>query len=792
MFKNYFKTAWRSLLKNKFYTVINISGLAVGLATGIMLLMWVQNEKSYDKFNKDYQQIYRLSTHFNSNGEKQTWTGVPGPLAVFAKTMPAVQTIVRIQNDFDQVLSNKDRTKIFDGNKVAYTDSKFFDLFTFQLLTGNKAALFPNINSVVLTKSTSQKLFGDEEAIGKTIIFFKTNFTVTGVLADFPENSSIKYDAIFPMGYYAQQFTANGGNGDWKTIDEDMGDFSFTTFVKLQPNANPEKIAQQFSADYKKARNGDTQASFGLQKLADIHLVTADGNNAALRMLQIFMLVVILLLAIASINYVNLSTARSLIRAKEVGIRKIIGAKKRQLFFQFTIETILLFCFATVLAIVLITLLMPLYNDISGKTLSFNIKDINVWKVVGLAVVGTLVASSIYPAFLLSSFKPIESLKGKIATGFGIATFRKALVVFQFAISVVLLVSTIIMGNQMSFIKNKDLGYDKNYVFSVPLTQEVVDHVDAVKNELKNDPAILNVSASDAYDLTNMSSSTGDLDWKTKPANSNMMITQLSADKDFIPTMKMSFIEGSNFTGTPADTSYFILNETAVKKMGLKPPYVGQQISLHGKPGTIKGVLHDFNFQSLKEKISPLIFFNFWMTRNILYVRTTAANAQQAIASVEKQYKKYAGDSPFSYTFLDKNFEAQYKTDQRSGVLFKVFSGIAILISCLGLFGLATYTAETKKKEIGIRKVLGSSVSGIVQMISKDFLKLVIISIIIAIPIAWWAMNKWLEGFAYRVNISWWVFAIAGVVALLIALITVSFQSIKAAIANPVESLRSE
>jgi putative ABC transport system permease protein len=366
------------------------------------------------------------------------------------------------------------------------------------------------------------------------------------------------------------------------------------------------------------------------------------------------------------------------------------------------------------------------------------------------------------------------------------------LVVFQFAISVVLLVSTIIMGNQMSFIKNKDLGYDKNYVFSVPLTQEVVDHVDAVKNELKNDPAILNVSASDAYDLTNMSSSTGDLDWKTKPANSNMMITQLSADKDFIPTMKMSFIEGSNFTGTPADTSYFILNETAVKKMGLKPPYVGQQISLHGKPGTIKGVLHDFNFQSLKEKISPLIFFNFWMTRNILYVRTTAANAQQAIASVEKQYKKYAGDSPFSYTFLDKNFEAQYKTDQRSGVLFKVFSGIAILISCLGLFGLATYTAETKKKEIGIRKVLGSSVSGIVQMISKDFLKLVIISIIIAIPIAWWAMNKWLEGFAYRVNISWWVFAIAGVVALLIALITVSFQSIKAAIANPVESLRSE
>ena len=791
MIKNYFKTAWRSLLKNKFYSAINISGLAVGLATGILLLLWVQNEKSFDKFNNDYQNIYRISSHFNSNGESQTWTGVPGPLAVFAKSMPEVQSIVRTQNEFDQVLSNKDRTKIFDGNKVAAVDSGFFNLFSFQLLQGNKAALFPNINSVVLTKSTAQKLFGGEDAIGKTIIFNKTNFTVTGVLKDFPGNSSIQYDAIFPMGYLEQQFTASGGNGDWKTIDEDMGNFGFTTFIKLQPNANPESVGQQFSKDYKKARNGDTQASFGLQKLATIHLINADGNDAALRMVQIFMLVVILLLVIASINYVNLSTARSLIRAKEVGIRKIIGAKKQQLFFQFTIETILLFCFATVLAIILIFLLMPLYNGISGKTLSFSLTDINVWKVVGLAVVGTLVASSIYPAFLLSSFKPIETLKGKISSGLGIATFRKALVVFQFAISVILLVSTIIMGNQMSFIKNKDLGYDKSYVFSVPLTDEVVNHLDAVKTELKNNPGILNVAASNADDFSNVSQSTGDLDWTGKPANSVMMITQVSADRDFIPTMKIQFLEGGNFAGTPADSSHFILNETAVKKMGLKLPYIGQQISFHNNKGTIIGVVKDFNFQSLKEKIAPLIFFTGW-DKNILYVRTTGQNAQQAIASVEKQYKKYAGDIPFKYNFLDKSFEAQYKADQRSGILFKVFAGIAILISCLGLFGLATYTAEVKRKEIGIRKVLGSSISGIVQMISKDFLKLVIIAIVIAVPIGWWAMNKWLEGFAYRINISGWVFVLAGTIALLIALLTVTFQAIKAAVANPVDSLRSE
>ena len=326
----------------------------------------------------------------------------------------------------------------------------------------------------------------------------------------------------------------------------------------------------------------------------------------------------------------------------------------------------------------------------------------------------------------------------------------------------------------------------------MPLTQEVVDHLDAVKTELRKQTGILNVSASDVYDLSNVGSSTGDLEWETKPPDANIMITQLSTDKDFISTMRMKFVEGDNFTGTPADSAYYIFNETAVKTMGLKTPYVGHRITFHGQKGTIKGVVKDFNFQSLKEKIAPLIFFTNWDNRNILYVRTTGSHAQSAIAAVENQYKKYAGDTPFRYNFLDKSFEEQYKSEQRSGTLFKVFAGIAIFISCLGLFGLATYTAQVKTKEIGIRKVLGASVAGIVQLISTDFLKLVIIAIIIATPIAWWAMNKWLEGFAYKVNISWWAFALAGISALIIALATVSFQAIKAAVANPVKSLRSE
>jgi putative ABC transport system permease protein len=794
MFKNYFKTAWRSLWKNKFYSIINISGLAVGLAAGIMLLLWVQNELSFDKFNKDYKNIYNLSSHFNQNGEERVWTGVPGPLAVYAKSIPAVKSIVRIQSEFDQNISNKDRTKIFDGNEIAYVDSGFFSMFDYKLLEGNKATALTNNNSVVITQSTAQKLFGDgyRDTIGKTIGFKKEYFTVTGVLQNFPENSSLKFDAIFPMGFYGKQFTSSGGNGDWKTIDEDVGDYAFNTFVQLQPGADVIKTGKLFSAAYKKARNGDSNADYQLQNLATIHLVTAEGNNSSLRMVQIFMLVVILLLAIASINYVNLSTARSLIRAKEVSIRKIVGAKKQQLFFQFITETFLLFCFATLLATVLIFLLTPLYNTISGKNLSFGFSDINVLKVAAIAIFGTLIVSSVYPAILLSSFKPIEALKGKITSGIGIASLRKGLVVFQFSISVILLVCTIIMSSQLKFIKNKDVGYDKSYVFSVPLTQEIVDHLGAVKTELKKQTGILNVASSDAYSFSNVIGETSDLNWSLKTPENNMTITQLAADKDLIPTMKIKFIEGGNFSGTPADSANFILNETAVKKMGLKQPYVGQQISFHDRKGTIIGVTEDFNFQSLKLKIKPLIFFTFWGSGNILYVRTTAANAQQAIASVHDQYKKYAGNTPFSYYFLDKTFDAQYKSDERTGMLFNVFAGIAIFISCLGLFGLATYTAQVKIKEIGIRKVLGASVAGIVQLISKDFLKLVIIAIVIAIPIGWWAMDKWLQGFAYRVNISWWVFVLSAIIAILIALITISFQAIKAAVANPVESLRSE
>ncbi|WP_262245211.1 ABC transporter permease [Parapedobacter soli] len=788
MIKNYFKTAWRSLREHKFHTFVNVCGLALGLATAILLLLWVQHERSYDRFHHDYSRIHQFSAHFDAN---TVWEGVPGPLAVYAQSLSDVEAIVRISQDNDQILANEDRSIVLDGFATADVDSTFFDLFNFELLNGTGVSLFPNPHSIILTESTARKFFGNDDPMGKVLQFRGENFTITGLLRDFPDNSSIAFDAILPMARYAQQFTANGGNGEWKTIDVDVGSFNFQTFVKLRDGAKPEAVGATFTRLYADARNGEVSVQFKLQPLADIHLISADGNTAAARMVQIFLLIAIMVLAIAAVNYINLTTARALVRAREVGIRKIVGANKLQLFSQFTIETTVLFGLALLFALGLIFMLMPLYNNIAGKQLQFSLSNIAIWKVVAYSALGTLLAASIYPALLLSGFQPLHVMKGKMATGMGSTFLRKVLVVFQFAISMVLIVATLVISGQMTYMREMDLGYDKSYVFSVPLTGDVVKHVDAVKNELRNHPGIVNVALSDIYDITNSQNATGDLEWPGKPANSNLIITQSIIDNGFIPTMGIELLEGRNLTGTAADSNLYIVNEAAVQAMGLTPPYVGTPISFHSRPGTIAGVVKDFNFKPLKEKIGPLLFFNWWKG-NILYVRTTATAASSAIKAAEQQYKKYAGDAPFTYTFVDKQFEAKYRADQRAGLLFNIFAGIAIFISCLGLLGLSTYTVRQRVKEIGIRKVLGASTGSIVQLLSAGSILLVLLAVVIASPVAWWVMTKWLDDFAYRTDVHWWMFGVAGLAAVMIALLTVSGQAIRAALANPVDSLRDE
>jgi putative ABC transport system permease protein len=478
-----------------------------------------------------------------------------------------------------------------------------------------------------------------------------------------------------------------------------------------------------------------------------------------------------------------------MLRSKEVSMRKIIGAARVQLFLQFIIESVVLFVFASALSLVIIYLLLPLYNQISGRHLLFSFSNGSVLIVVACAIIGSLALSGIYPALQLSSFKPIESLRGKLSLGIKRATFRKILVITQFVFSVGLIISTIVISRQLRYMREKDLGFDKEHVFVFGLRNELRGHFEAVRNELLRQPGVLG-AASISGTIAGINSTTGDTYWEGKEKDRTFLVTANAIDKDFIPLMKMKLVQGNNFTGSPADSAHFILNETAIRQAGIKDP-IGKSFTLWDKKGTIIGVVKDFNYESLKTAIAPAIFY-YDRSGWAMYVRTTGKDAAKAIAAAQKVWKTYPSEVPFEYSFLEDDFNRMYKDDQRTGTLFNVFAIAAILISCLGLFGLATYTAQVKTKEIGIRKVLGASVTSLIRLLSKEFIVLILTAFVIATPLAWYFMSRWLRDFAYRININWWIFLVTGVLAIIIALLTVGFQAIKAAIANPVKSLRTE
>ena len=789
MIKNYFKTAWRNLVKNKFYSVINIAGLTLGLAIGILILLWVQDELSFDSFHTKTKNIYRVNAFFGSGSAKTVWDNIQAPVATYAlKEIPGVKNAVRINHGYSSVFSYRD--KLLREENTAYIDPSFFRMFDFKWLKGSSTNPFPNDQSVIITQSTARKYFGNENPIGKVLQQdHKNNYTVSGIIADFPDNSSINYDMLFSMNLRAKDYN---GKGYYKSLDSNWGNCGFITFFEIEPGTPIKPIGEKLIRIQAKNAPG-TKVSlkddiFRLQPLSKIHLYQVDGSASGMQTVNIFLIVAVLILLIACINYVNLSTARSMIRAKEVSIRKIVGAQKVQLFAQFIIETVLFFSIALVFAFVLITLLMPYYNQISGKHMHLNLADPALWKIVLLTVTGTLIASSIYPALLLSSFEPLKALKGKLMLGIGNVTFRKVLVTTQFIFSVTLIIVTLVIGKQLKYIREKDPGYDRSQVFSFQMG-EMQKHPDVVKAELRNQPGIEAITSSDNK-LVDNKHYTGGADWDGKDPNVTTIIHHLGIDEKFIPLMKIKLLAGANFAGVKTDTAHFILNETAVNLIGTKNP-IGKRLKLLGKEGTIIGVVKDFNTASLKERIEPTAIY-YEPNGYLLYVKTTGKNAAKAIAAATRLWNQYNPGFPFEYNFMDEEYGNLYKTEQRTGVLFNIFSAIAIVISCLGLLGLATYTAQIKTKEIGIRKVLGASVSSIVTLVSKDFLKLVLLSIIIGSPIAWWAMSKWLQSFVYRIDINWVIFLLAGLISIGIALITISFQSIKAAAANPVKSLRSE
>jgi putative ABC transport system permease protein len=791
MIKSYLKTAWRNFKNNKLYSAINVAGLAIGLAIGILILLWVHDELSYDSFHRNAANIYKINSHIGAGTSAQVWDGAPAPLTVFSKQLPEVVGAVRI-NEINQSLLFKYGDNKFNESNLAFVDSTFFSVFDFKLVEGDPKTPFTNLNSIVITSSEARKYFGNATAIGKILTTAEGNFTVTGILQDFPENSSFRYNMLLPMSWYAREFASSGGNGNWKTMDDDLGNYYFHIYLHLKKGVPPATVAKKISRLYLDKRKDDNDAKnnfFTLQSLQSLHLITADGNTSALQTVRIFLVVAILILVIACINYVNLSTARSIVRSKEVSVRKIIGAARNQLFVQFIIESILLFCFASAAAFFIIYLLLPLYNEIAGKHLVFDLGNKNVWVVIVSALLGTLALASIYPALQLSSFKPIQALRGKLSVGVGNTFFRKTLVVTQFIFSVSLIITTIVMRSQLQFVRQKNLGFDKEHVFAFGLKDEMHKHFQAFRNELLKQPGILGVASINGT-VAGVNGTTSDTYWEGKEPNRTFLIHPNAIDKDLIPLLKMKILEGSNFTGTPGDSAHVILNETAIKQAGIKDP-IGKSFTLWQTKGTIIGVVKDFNYASLKTAIEPAIFYYepaCWG----MYVKTTAKDASKAIAGATKTWKQYTSEFPFDYSFLDDDFNRMYKNDQRIGTLFNIFALVAILISCLGLFGLATYTANVKRKEIGIRKVLGASVTSITRLVASEFILLVVVAFVIASPITWFMMNKWLQDFAYRIGISWWMFLVTALGAVFIALLAVGFQAIRAAIANPVKSLRTE
>lgn len=790
MLRNYFKTAWRGLINNKGYSVINIGGLAMALGIGILLLWWVKDELSFDRFHQHSDRIYRVNGGFGSGVSQEFSGSIVAPVATYARQqMPNVEDAVRIVDNYD-MSPFKVQDKTLVEERAVYVDPSFFTFFDFELLKGNRERPFADLQSVILTESAALKYFGQTEAVGKVLYSIpkKQNYVVSGILRDFPDHSSLKGNMFFPLEIVAKGYQANDY---WKSMDSDWGNWYARTFFRIDPRANLDRIAKTLT-DVHHARNKYDQVTvYQLQPLKDIHLYRPNGEPGAMQEVKMMGLVALILLAIGCINYVNLATARATQRAKEVSVRKVVGAGRQHLIGQFMAESLLIFLVALVLAIGLIKGLESTYQELTGKTQPFSLADPQVWLVLVGALSFTLIVAGIYPALILSSFDPLKILRGKLTTGGKGVNFRQTLVVLQFAFSTALIVGTLIIGNQLRFMRERNLGYDRENTFAFWLTDEMSKHYDALKAELSREPSVRSVTAAN-NNLLGIGNTTGDTDWDGKPKNSMFIVARMRVEKDFISTFGLKMAYGETFTGAPADSMHYILNETAVKNTGIKNP-IGKNFTLGQTKGTIIGVVKDFHFASLRQKVEPAVFY-YRPNNNFsrIYIKTTGRDASKAVAAAEKLWKQYSPDYPFDYQFMDTQYNELYKSEQRTGQLFNFFSGIAILVSCLGLFGLATFTAQQRTKEIGIRKVLGASITGIVALLSKDFLKLVLIGILIASPIAWWTMSEWLKAFAYKIDLEWWVFALAGFLAIAIALLTVSFQSIRAALMNPVTSLRSE
>ncbi|AKD57627.1 ABC transporter permease [Spirosoma radiotolerans] len=807
MLTNFIKIAWRNLIRNKAFSAINIIGLALGLATCMLISLFVLDELSYDRFNEKADRIVRVFFRGSMQGGKMNEAHVMPPVAQTLKAdYPEVQEATRLRKGGSPFITYGDKT--FRDASLAYVDSNFFQIFTFPLLQGDAKTALVRPNTAVITQELAHKYFGNADPLGKvlTIKSWNTTFQVTGVIDRMPTNSHIQADFFASMASFPEAKASSWMTSEFFTYLVLPKGYDYKQLEAKLPQVVDKymgpQIQQSFGMSMSQFRKRGNDLGLFLQPLTDIHLYSSFAYDLSppgnIQYVYIFGAIALFMLVIACINFMNLSTAGAAKRAKEVGIRKVLGSVRQSLTSQFLIESMLLTGIALLLATGIVYASLPTFNELAGKTLTINFLA-NAWLLPGLLLFGVLVSvlAGSYPAFFLSSFKPVAVLKGAKFTGDSKSIgLRSGLVVVQFFISITLIVSTTVVYRQLSYIQNKKLGYNKDQVLVLPETWLLGKKEDVFRSQIMQDPSVLNVSTS-GYLPAGPSNNNNFMVYPE--ANSTQLVKTLRYDVDYnyIPTLGMQLAAGRNFSqeyGT--DSASVILNETAAKTLGWGDKAIGHTLTNtnnEGNKGTYRviGVVKDFHFRSLHERISPLVMVLGNATGTVI-VKVKTKDLTGLLANLKKQWSQLAPEAPFTYSFLDERFNDTYRTEQKIGQILGLFAGLTIFVACLGLFGLATFMAEQRTKEIGVRKVLGASVASIVALLSKDFLKLVGVAIVLSVPVAWYVMNRWLQDFAYKIELSWWVFALAGVLAVSIALLTVSFQSVKAALMNPVKSLRSE
>lgn len=807
MIRNYFKLAFRNLWRNKVFTAINISGLAMGIAICLVIMLFIKNEWSYDRYNEKANRIVRVVFKGTVQGQAMKEANVMPPTAqTLLKDYPEVEAATRLRLTGSAIFSHGEKS--FKEEGLAFTDADFFSIFTLPFVKGDPRTALLEPNTVVISEAVAQKYFGQEDPMGKLLEVKSRNATlkVTGVMKAIPVNSHFHFDI------FASIISLPDQNSDsWMTS-------GYFTYLLLKPGitwpqleAKLPQVVEKYMGPQLQQSMGFTLAEFRkkgnniglyLQPLTDIHLrsdlmpMTEIEPAGDIRYVYIFGAVAVFMLLIACINFMNLSTAGASKRAREVGIRKVLGSAKTDLIRQFLFESILLTGFALLLGIVLVYLTLPVFNHLTGKELSLGLTT-NPWLIPGLLLFGLFVGvlAGSYPAFMLSSFNPVKVLKGRFMGGRATMGLRSGLVVFQFSISIMLIVGTVVVYKQLMFIQHKKLGYEKDQVIVLPETSLLRTNENAFREQLLQDPRVVNISTS-GYLPAGPTYNNNFFVYAKEQAN-QIKTLRYDVDYNYIPTMSMQVIAGRNFSSTfGTDSSAVILNEAAVKALGWENSNaLGQTITKSNNDNKVTyhviGIVKDFHFRSLHEKISPLVMVlvNYSGT---MIVKAKTKDISGLLADMNKIWGNFKAAGPLNYSFLDERFKETYEAEQKIATILGISAGLTIFVACLGLFGLATFTAEQRTKEIGVRKVLGATVTSIVALLSRDFLKLVLIANVLALPLAWWIMNRWLQEFAYRINISWWVFVVATFSAILIAVAAVGFHSVKAALMNPVRSLRGE